>query len=111
MVDQGLNSSLMTIAFDSSDPGWAQKIVNAVAEGFTEANLERRYGTSKYARGFLEEKLAELKVKLEESEKALVAYEDKEQIITTSGKDQQPLADFDPAFAECSASAGSDGAY
>ena len=95
MVDQAPNSSLMSISFDSADPGWAQKIANATAEGFTESNLERRYGTSKYARGFLEEKLAELKVKLEESEKALVAYEDKEQIITTSGKDQQPLADSD----------------
>ena len=64
--------------------------MNAVAEGFTESNLERRYGTSKYARRFLEEKLAELKVKLEDSEKALVAYEDKEQIITTTW--QRPAA-------------------
>ena len=67
-----------------------------MAENFTEANLERRYGASKYARKFLEEKLEDLKVKLEESEKALVAYEDKEQIINTKvGKDQQPLADLD----------------
>ena len=112
MVDQAPNSSLMVrISFDSPDPGWAQKIVNAVAQGFTDANLERRYGTSKYARKFLEEKLAELKVKLEESEKALVAYEDKEQIITTSGKDQQPLADSDLLSLNACASAGSDGAY
>jgi polysaccharide biosynthesis transport protein len=97
-VGQAPNSSLMTISFDSPDPQWAQKIANAVAENFTEANLERRYGTSKYARKFLEEKLEELKVKLEDSEKALVAYEDKEQIINTKvGKDQQPLADSDLA--------------
>jgi polysaccharide biosynthesis transport protein len=97
-VDQAPNSSLMTISFDSPDPGWAAKIANAVAENFTEANLERRYGTSKYARKFLEEKLEDLKVKLEDSEKALVAYEDKEQIINTRvGKDQQPLADSDLA--------------
>jgi succinoglycan biosynthesis transport protein ExoP len=97
-VDQAPQSSLMTISFDSPDPEWAQKIANAVAENFTEANLERRYGTSKYARKFLEEKLEELKVKLEDSEKALVAYEDKEQIVNTKvGKDQQPLADSDLA--------------
>src|SRR5437016_1446488 len=97
-VDQAPNSSLVTISFDSPDPGWAAKIANAVAENFTELNLERRYGTSKYARKFLEEKLEELKVKLEESEKALVAYEDKEQIVNTKvGKDQQPLADSDLA--------------
>jgi polysaccharide biosynthesis transport protein len=98
MISQAPDSSLMTISFDSPDPGWAQKIVNAVAENFTESNLERRYGTSKYARKFLEEKLEDLKIKLEDSEKALVAYEDKEQIInTTAGKDQQPLADSDLA--------------
>ena len=97
-VDQAPNSSLMTISFDSPDPGWAAKIANAVAENFTEFNLERRYGNSKYARKFLEEKLEDLKVKLEDSEKALVAYEDKEQIVNTKvGKDQQPLADSDLA--------------
>jgi polysaccharide biosynthesis transport protein len=97
-VDQAPNSSLMTISFESPDPGWAAKIANAVAENFTEANLERRYGSSKYARKFLEEKLEDLKVKLEDSEKALVAYEDKEQIINTKvGKEQQPLADSDLA--------------
>jgi uncharacterized protein involved in exopolysaccharide biosynthesis len=97
-IDQAPNSSLMTISFDSPDPGWAAKITNAVAENFTESNLERRYGNSKYARKFLEEKLDELKLKLEDSEKALVAYEDKEQIVSTKiGKDQQPLADSDLA--------------
>jgi polysaccharide biosynthesis transport protein len=94
-VNQAPNSSLVTISFESPDPAWAQKIANAVAEGFTESNLERRYGASKYARKFLEEKLEDLKIKLEDSEKALVAYEDKEQIINTRGKDQQPLADSD----------------
>ena len=94
-VNQAPNSSLVTISFDGPDPGWAQKIANAVADGFTEANLERRYGTTTYARKFIEEKLEELKVKLEESEKALVAYEDKEQIISPGGKDHQPIADSD----------------
>jgi polysaccharide biosynthesis transport protein len=95
-IDQAPNSSLMTISFDSPDPAWAAKIANALAENFTEANLERRYGNIKYARKFLEEKLEELKVKLEDSEKALVAYEDKEQIINTKvGKEQQSLVDSD----------------
>lgn len=95
-VDQKPYSSLMTISFDSPDPGWAAKIANATAENFTELNLERRYGNSKYARKFLEEKLEDLKVKLEDSEKALVAYEDKEQIVNTKvGKDQQALVDSD----------------
>ena len=96
IVDQAPNSSLMSVFHSTVRIRDGRRtIANAVAQGFTEANLERRYGTSEYARKFLEEKLAELKVKLEESEKALVAYEDKEQIITSKGKDQQPLADSD----------------
>ena len=110
-VFQAPNSSLVSISFDSPDPGWAANIANAVAQGFTDLNLERRYGSSAYSRKFLEEKLAELKVKLEESEKALVEYQDKEQIITSKGKDQQPLADSDLAFAEFCAAGSSDRAY
>jgi polysaccharide biosynthesis transport protein len=94
-IVQAPNSSVVRISFDSPDPTWAQTIANAVAQGFTDANLERRYGSTAYARQFLEEKLAELKVKLEDSEKALVAYADKEQIVTSKGKDQLPLADSD----------------
>src|SRR5215204_1791318 len=44
IIEQAPNSSLVSISFDSPDPGWAQKIANAVAEVFPEANLERRYG-------------------------------------------------------------------
>src|SRR5262249_19995850 len=94
-IVQAPNSSIVRISFDSPDPTWAQTIANAVAQGFTDANLEQRYGSSAYARQFLEEKLAELKIKLEDSEKALVAYADKEQIVTSKNKDQQPLADSD----------------
>ena len=94
-VFQAPNSSLVSISFDSPDPGWAQNIANAVAENFKDLNLERRYGASAYSRKFLEEKLEELKIKLEESEKALVEYQDKEQIITAKGKDQQSMPDSD----------------
>src|SRR5262249_17466428 len=94
-VVQAPNSSLMRISFDNPDPIWAQRIANAVAQGFVDANLEQRYGSSAYARRFLEEKLAELKIKLEDSEKTVVAYAEKEQIITSKNKEQQPLADSD----------------
>jgi capsular exopolysaccharide synthesis family protein len=94
-VHQAPDSSLVSISFDGPDPGWAQNIANAVAENFKDLNLERRYGASAYSRKFLEEKLEELKIKLEESEKALVEYQDKEQIITSKGKDQQSMPDSD----------------
>ena len=87
------NSRIVRISYQSSDPEWASKITNGIAESFISANLDRRFGASAYARTFLKERLDELKLKLEESEKALVAYAEKEQIMT--GKGQPSLADTD----------------
>ena len=90
-----LNSRLVRISFNSADPEWAYKIANGISDSFMNANLERRYGASAYARSFLKERLEELKIKLEESERALVAYAEKEQILTVKG--QQSVADSDLA--------------
>src|SRR5262245_59175454 len=107
MVQSGLsvipvpNSSLVRISFDSPSPVWAQRIANGVAESYASSNLERRYGATAYARNFLKERLDELKLKLEESEKAVVAYADEKELIETStntikGKDsKESLADSD----------------
>ena len=87
MVQSGLsvapvpNSSLVRISFDSPSPEWAQRIANGVADSYVSSNLERRYGATAYARNFLKERLDELKLKLEESEKALVAYADEKELI------------------------------
>ena len=87
MVQSGLsvapvpNSSLVRISFDNSSPEWAQRVANGVADSYVSSNLERRYGATAYARNFLKERLEELKLKLEESEKALVAYADEKELI------------------------------
>jgi polysaccharide biosynthesis transport protein len=87
------NSRIVRISYQGSDPEWASKITNGIADSFISANLDRRFGASAYARTFLKERLDELKLKLEESEKALVSYAEREQIMT--GKGQPSLADTD----------------
>ena len=84
------NSRLVRISIDATDPRWAATVVNAVADEYVNSNLERRYGATAYARKFLEEKLAETKIKLEESERALVAYQQPitEAAIAELGKPQ-----------------------
>ena len=90
-VEPVQNSLLVRISFDSPSPVWAQAIANGVADSYISANLERRYGATAYARNFLKERLDELKLKLEESEKALVAYADKKEIIAASdGQHRSP---------------------
>jgi len=77
---QGL-SRLVKVDFTSPDPQLSARIANALAADFQTTSLERRYESSSYARQFLEERLRQVKQKLEESEKELVAYAAKEQII------------------------------
>lgn len=75
------NSTLVSISFDSPDPVFAARIANAFAELFISSNVERRTDSTAYAAKYLEERLALMRQKLEESEKALVEYSQAEQII------------------------------
>lgn len=74
-------SRLVMISFESPDPQLAARVVNAYAENFIQSNLDRKYESSSYAREFLEDRIAQTKARLEESERALVAYASSQQII------------------------------
>lgn len=74
-------SRLVTVSFESPDPQLAARVVNSFAENFIQSNLDRKYESSSYARQFLEERIAQTKARLEESERALVAYAANQQII------------------------------
>jgi capsular exopolysaccharide synthesis family protein len=88
------DSRLVRISFDSSDPALSARVANAFADNFIASNLQRRFDASGYARRFLEDQLAALKAKLEDSERQLVAYATQQQIIQISeggsGKDAAP---------------------
>lgn len=75
------NSRLVRVQFTSRDPAFSAKVANAVAEGFIASNLERRIDATSYARGFLEDRLQQLKAKLEDSEQELAEFAQREQII------------------------------
>jgi capsular exopolysaccharide synthesis family protein len=103
------DSRLVRLTFDSPDPGLSARVANAFADNFISSNLERKFEASAYARTFLEQRLAELKAKLEDSERQLVAYATQQQIIQVaepSSKDAAPpqslnatnLAELDTAL-------------
>ena len=104
-------SRLVGVSFQSPDPNLAARIANAFAENFIQANLDRKYESSSYARRFLEERIAQTKARLEESERALVAYAANQQIINlregADGESQSlssmNLATLNNAFAEARA--------
>ena len=75
-------SRIVAISFSHPDPAVAQRVANGYADVFITDNLDRRFEASAYARKFLEERLGQLKIKLEESEKQAVKYADDKGIIT-----------------------------
>jgi capsular exopolysaccharide synthesis family protein len=98
------NSRLVRVNFDSPDPALAARVANAYADAFIASNLERRFDASSYARKYLEERLAQVKGRLEDSEKALVEFATRSQIVSV-GDDKpslsaQNLSDLNAALAE-----------
>lgn len=79
-------SSLVEINFQSPSPALSAQIANTWVEQFIASNLDRRFNSTADARKFLEEQLADLKQKLEDSERNLSAYADNKQIITLSSE-------------------------
>jgi len=74
-------SRLVTIAYDNPDPVIAARVANGFAENFIQSNLDRKFESSKYARAFLEERIAQTKERLESAERQLVAYATNQQIV------------------------------
>jgi capsular exopolysaccharide synthesis family protein len=84
------NSRLVKVNFDSGNPQFSARVVNALSEGFIAQQLERRFDASSYAKKYLEDRLRQLKARLAKSERELVAFAQKENIVNV-GENQQSL--------------------
>lgn len=83
-------SRLVRIQFTSPDAAFSQQIANTWSRAFIEISLERRFEATSYARNFLEERLGQLRQRLQQSERDLVNYASSARIInvptaTTTG--------------------------
>lgn len=89
-------SRLVDVTAITPDPALSQRIAQSWTRLFIETNLERRYGASDYARKFLENRLEEMRGKLQDSERKAVTFAASQGIImlptqtSTSGKDGAP---------------------
>ncbi|SFN31885.1 GumC family protein [Dokdonella immobilis] len=75
------DSHLVRVSFDSLSPAFAARVANALADGFIASSMDRQFGASSYAKKYLEDQLAQLKSQLEDSERALVSFAQKEDIV------------------------------
>ncbi|MFZ1640251.1 MAG: polysaccharide biosynthesis tyrosine autokinase [Candidatus Contendobacter sp.] len=85
-VEPVRNSRLVKLHYNSPNPRQAAAILNAVAKSYINLNLERRFDASSYARNFLQERLQQVKVKLEDSERQLVDFARQQGIISVDDK-------------------------
>jgi succinoglycan biosynthesis transport protein ExoP len=74
-------SRLVDVGFTSPQPTFSATIVNAWTRHFVEMTLARRYEATSYARRFLEQRLEQLRQRLEEAERALVGYAAQQRIV------------------------------
>ena len=79
------NSQLIRISYESPDKEFAANAANWVADGFIEADMDARLAMTQKAGAWLTERLTGLRKKLEESERALQQFRERERIIDAKG--------------------------
>ena len=89
-VEPVSNSRLVELKFVGIDPVLSANILNAWTDAFISLNIERRFDATAYARKFLQERLAELKAKLEVSDSDLAKFS-RAQGIVNIGEQENTL--------------------
>lgn len=85
-------SQLIKVSFESADRDTAARIANAVADSYIESDMESRYQMTRRASDWLNDRVADLKKSLLQSERALQDYRDRERIVDAKGVAQSGAA-------------------
>lgn len=79
-------SRLVDVSYSDPNPQRARRIAMALADAFIASNLDKRFQANAYAKAFLADQTKHLKLRLEESEKQLLDFAQKEQIVAVKEK-------------------------
>jgi capsular exopolysaccharide synthesis family protein len=79
-------SRLIDVSYSDPDPERAQRIASAYADAYVASSLDKRFQANASAKTFLEDKLQQLKLRLEGSEKKLLAFAQQQQIVDVNDK-------------------------
>lgn len=97
------NSRLIVVKFEAQDPQLAAQIVNTHLQNYIEENFRSKYDATTQASNWLSSELEELRVKVEKSEDARIAYERENQIWQIDEKQDittQKLSDLSKAVTD-----------
>ncbi|MCI5073617.1 polysaccharide biosynthesis tyrosine autokinase [Oricola sp.] len=86
------NTSILSVTYSHADPKYAAEVSRQVVRSFIDQNVDKTSETSDLARQFIEQQVRETKEKLQESERALVAYA-KDAGITLTGNDASLISE------------------
>ena len=78
--------ALVDLSYSDTSPERAQRIANGYADAFMASNLDKRFQANASAKTFLEDKIQQLKLRLEDSEKRLLAFAQDQQIVDVNDK-------------------------
>jgi capsular exopolysaccharide synthesis family protein len=105
-VKRVVNSRLLDVTFESTDPQLAARVLNAHLKNFIDENFQGHYNATKQASDWLEGQLGEMKAKVEKSEEERLQYERENQIWTVDEKENitsQNLSEINKELSEAEA--------
>jgi capsular exopolysaccharide synthesis family protein len=85
-VDRAKETRMILVRYESTDPKQAAAAVNTLVSNYIEYNFRTKYDASRQATGWMEQRLDELKLKVEKSEQAMMAYERQNNIVSVGEK-------------------------
>ena len=96
-------SRLIEVHFEAEDPQLAAQVVNTHLQNYVEENFRSKYDATTQASNWLSAELEELRIKVEKSEDARIAYQRENQIWQIDEKQDittQKLADLSKAVTD-----------
>jgi len=91
-VDRIKDTHMLTVSVESTDPTEAANVANALVVNYIEYNFRTKYDATRQATGWMEQRLDELKLKVEKSSQAMVDYERQNNIVSFGEKQSVPAA-------------------
>lgn len=94
-VERAKDTRMVTVSYESTDPRQAAEVVNALIKNYIETNFRTKYDATRQATGWMEQRLDELKLKVEKSQEAMVTYERQNNIVNLGDKQTVTEARFE----------------
>lgn len=79
------STQLVELSFESSDPKLAARVANKVGEVYIESQMRAKMGITQQASDWLNTRLSQLRVQLDDSEARLQSYREKQKLVDIEG--------------------------